>query len=1467
MLMNLNALTAVVIGEGSLPIRCAELLLNRGWTIEAVVSLDPNVVNWAKGKGLTGFQVKGSAELKSCLGDLEFGYLFSVVNSLLLKQEIIDLAQRQAVNYHDALLPRYAGLNASTWALINGEKGHGISWHALTAGVDEGDILVPVPVEIAPDDTSLNLNLKCYEAAICGFETLIDQLEQGEVSPKPQDLSQRTYYAGWTRPWAGGFLDFEQQAEQLSYLVRGLSFGSGYLNSVTLPKLWLGDRWVVVETLSIRDSRSEAQPGQVLAVDEQCLVVSTASNDVALSGFQGRDGDRLDLDALGLAVGQHLPRLSQPEVLQSLYETVARHEGFWSKRLKKSESLKLTWMESSFSGAEGVRSTQAIQTWPLAEGLRQGLMALAQPHCTDAQNETHQAFALGVTTALGAYFARLSDEGYGDLAFSGPEQRTITCQAEAALGRGAELFSPLVPMQIRPNLEAPVAEALAKLAKERVILAKRGGYATDLLMRDPDLAAVPQLPIAVTWRDREPESGAEHMAEAGECWPQGQLLNLVIEGQQCHWQYDSSRLTAEAVTYLAAQLESFMGGLIKQPERPLCHQPLVTLEERQRVLLDWNQTQADYDWSCCVHNLIEAQALAHPERIALEFKQQRLTYSELNQQANQIAHELIQRGVKENDRVGIHVDRSLEMIVALLGVLKAGGAYLPLDPSYPRDRLQLMVEDAEPKVLLTQRALLGNLPHDCELCLDDAELWESQPQSNPAVEVLPEHLAYIIYTSGSTGRPKGVMIEHGSLTNLSKAVTRDYHIGEDVVLEFASISFDMAVEEIYPCLVSGGRLVVRSQEMIQSVPGFLAECEDRGVTVLSLPTAYWHLMVAELNANHSLRMPDAVRVVLIGGEAANPRRVVQWQQMCHRTGFRTSLLNTYGPTEGTVDSTFYQFELPSLAELEGPIATSVPIGYPISNVTNYVLDRYQQPVPVGCVGELCVGGAGVARGYLHRPDLTAERFIPDPFSRVPGAKLYRTGDLVRHRADGAIDYLGRLDHQVKIRGFRIELGEIEALLAQQPTVEDVVVIAREDKPGQKRLVAYVVPKDGLEIMSEQLRQALGEKLPEYMVPTAFVVLASLPMTPNEKVDRKALPMSTITPKNCEPGRPLTEQEQDLCTLWENLLGLEGIQADSNFFELGGDSLTALRLLGQIEQKMDIRLTVVSLFQAPTLEALAQLLQRQGAEEDRNETMLMPLKSNGEKPPFFFINSISFGSMLAPRLGEDYPLYGINMFGATEGLLALPDLSLKAMARRGVDDLQVLQPHGPYYLGGYCDNSKLAFEMAQCLEARGETVALLAFLDATWAEDVNTWDSHFQNLRQFGPSYIGVKIRAKSKQVREQMQLKLQQLQSSWKQAKGQSSTELGRDILLLKQYNRLMDEHQPDSVFQGAVDCFICSELRISSVPLVEPFVLDGVRMHTVTGYHHTMFESPHVENLARQLEAAIDRAAVPPKLKPEPVA
>ncbi|HEY6675577.1 MAG TPA: amino acid adenylation domain-containing protein, partial [Terrimicrobium sp.] len=656
----------------------------------------------------------------------------------------------------------------------------------------------------------------------------------------------------------------------------------------------------------------------------------------------------------------------------------------------------------------------------------------------------------------------------------------------------------------------------------------------------------------------------------------GSGLDVAVE-------YSTELFDASTPARLLKNYQTLLQGIVANPKRRISQLPLLTEAERHQILVEWNQTTTQYPSERCIHELFEEQVKRTPERVAVIFEDQQLSYHELNGRANRLAHYLIKCGVKPESFVGMMLERSIDLIVAILATLKAGAAYLPLDKDDPQGRLAQILTDAMPSVVLSNAGLRRRLPEALNVLeLDALETGialglasvENPTDSERSEPLLSNNPAYLIYTSGSTGTPKGVVIEHVALSLYSRTVAAHYELSStDRVLQFASLSFDAAVEEIFPTLIVGASLIMRGSEIWTSW-----ECRQKigelGITVINLPTAFWDQLVQDWS-NEEDDLSTNVRLVLVGGEAMPPRSVGLWR----RTSLRSArLLNTYGPTEATVVAT--TFGIPPTAHF----ATRVPIGKPLPGRLAYILDSNLEPVPVGVPGELYLGGKCLARGYLNQPKLTAERFVADSQSADTEARMYKTGDSARWLPDGNIEFIGRSDNQVKIRGFRIEPEEVEVLLRHHAGVRDAVVVAREDESGQRQLVAYVVSRNGT--APEELRSLLQGKLPSYMIPQAFVELDALPMTTSGKVDRGALPK----PERQLQGyrAPRTPEEEILCGIYADLLSLERVGIDDNFFSLGGHSLLAMQLASRVRSVFGVELALRAVFEAP---AVAELIGR------------------------------------------------------------------------------------------------------------------------------------------------------------------------------------------------------------------------------------------------------------------------------------
>ena len=745
-------------------------------------------------------------------------------------------------------------------------------------------------------------------------------------------------------------------------------------------------------------------------------------------------------------------------------------------------------------------------------------------------------------------------------------------------------------------------------------------------------------------------------------------------------------LQARFVTLLAA---------IDNPAALVGQLDILPSNERRQVVFDWNNTSADYPRNQTICDLFESQAHRTPNRVAVVFENARLTYRELDQLADRLARNLVRLGIRPNERVGLYVERSLEMVVGLLGILKAGGAYVPLDPNYPHDRLSLILDDAQPRVLVTQKRLPNQLQasHAAILCLDtvctdtiDAERTHSATRPGAG------DTACVLYTSGSTGRPKGVQIPHRAVVNFLQAMQREPGITcEDKVLAITSLSFDIAGLELYLPLVSGAQVTIAPADIAADGIRLAALIKDCAPTIMQATPTTWRLLLeAGWEGSRKLK-------ILCGGEAWPADLAHALLQRCQ------SLWNMYGPTETTIWSAVARIEL----------GQPVLIGPPIANTTFYVLDRTDQPAPIGVPGELYIGGDGVALGYLNQPELTAERFVVNPFSNEPASRMYKTGDLVRRGMDGYLEFLGRLDHQVKIRGFRIELGEIETVLRQHPDVRDAVVVARAGRAGEKQLVAYVTAADSSPPSTVGLRDLLRQKLPPHMMPSAFVAVDVFPTTPNGKIDRNALPSPDDQMRrdtSVAYVAPRTPMEELLAAFWRDRLGLRQIGVHDNVFDLGGDSLAILQLSLEIERATGQTVPMTSIFDAPTIARMAAILDGQPFATD--DSPLVVLRPGTDGPPVFIIHPVGGSTMQLIPIAKTFPgrrrVYGVQARGL-DGTVRPID-RVDAMADHYLKAIKQAQPQGPYLFAGMCFGGLVALEIARRLLEQGDTIGMLACLD-------------------------------------------------------------------------------------------------------------------------------------------------------------
>lgn len=1367
----MNFTSAVFSGDTSLLVHCAESYLAAGHAVRAVVTGRPAIARWAEGKNIA---VLSDDACLASLPDLSFDFLFSLAGPSRVPRELSSRAQALAVCFHDSLSPRHAGQNALTWALASQAADHGVAWREITPS-QQGRLVREFMFDIAAGETALSLQARCYEAGLMSFKSIVEDIGRGTLV-LAEPISSSVFVDCQQRQHALGTLDLSRPASELARLVGALDFGP-YPSPVARAKIYLGDCTLLVRAASLPVHSSGAAPGTVLKMDAQGLRIATGKGDIVLAGCTPAWGQPTGGN---LAPGMVLPLLDGQlrDQLAARAPEISRGEAFWRRALATLAPVELPYPHTAAS-----LQPCLPRQWVRAR--------LNTPAC-------------GMTSIAG-FFAWLS-------ALSAQERISLLyCDSVlTAKTKGLEAWlSPWVPLTLETALESPAQQATEQATAGVADIHQAGPCPRDLPSRLGAKAGstVRCGILGISLSSASAPAGISLVLTAD---PADQCLELMADEAV----FSSETLQVMA-SHLGHYLRAFTGAdridaVALVPEKEIADVALI------------NATSLPYPADLSIHEAIAAQAARSPQRTAVSFAGQTLSYRELENRATALATRLVAVGVQPGDIIGLCLARGPDLLVGALAILKTGAAYLPLDPAYPHDRLAYMVTDSGTARVITSRALAD------ALALPAHQVFVADEPDAPAFRAQAEHrphpaaprLAYLIYTSGSTGRPKGVAVTHRNVMNLFAGLdARIPHDPPGRWLACASLSFDISVLELWWTLARGFTVVLHANALPLSVPQTIVE---DSVTHLQCTPSMASMLVADMAGRQAL---SCLSVLTVGGEALSIKLARELRSLVPGPVF-----NLYGPTETTVWST--ACDLADTGDF-------VSLGQPIANTHLVIRTPLGAEAPALVAGELLIGGDGVTDGYWQRPELTADRFVVDPAR--PGARLYRTGDLVRRHPAGAIEFLGRIDHQVKIRGHRIELGEIENVLLHQEGVKDAVVVAREDAAGDWALTAYVTPQSGATLDTDMIRHSMAEKLPAIMVPRMVMALRALPLSPNGKVDRRALPVklqaadliagkpqtqlekalvavwaqvlgqaevavsdnffdlggsfftavqvqhqlherygcqvsladlvrfptiqalgahladtspstfeeARLAPRDlaaCLPvaaspanddGHALTNDALDavesaIARLWRDLLGIEHVGVDDDFFALGGHSLTAVRLFAQIKQQFAVDLPLATLFEAPTIATLAAVVKQHlkpqtaqaangpaigdlpGSQPSQRafSALVTICKGHPGRRPLFFIhgaggNVLNY-KIISDRLGLEQPFYGLQAQGVDGRLPFLT--TIEAMAAQYVAAVRTVDPHGPYQLAGFSGGGVIAFEMAQQLIRAGAEVGLLGMID-------------------------------------------------------------------------------------------------------------------------------------------------------------
>ena len=1141
--------SCLILGEDHLSVQCAEILLLYHQPIIAFISSFIPARNWASQKKIPYFNTIEDF-LKSGLHNQPFGYLYSIVYNQILLPDILRMPLKLAINYHDSLLPKYAGCHATSWAILNGEKKHGISWHIMTPRVDAGDILVQDEVSIDEKETTFSLNLKCHQQALKAFEKLISLLQANTITKKPQDLHQRTYFGRYHPLPYHGIVQWDIDGEWIDRLCRALNFDHNK-NRLGSAKVILNEEFYIISGHQLEPSSQFDLPGTVTQINEQFLQIATRSQDFRITSLQNRFGEWITFKELmekhsHLQKGFVMDSLSEPmyQQISQKMKDIVKEEDFWVEQWMRAVPLVIPFTASS-------------SEFHLSR-IKNGCFLVESPAWSSIIQKYHTQADKWVIilSALLAYFFRLNHCEFFSIAFSPFEADQLN----------SSLFSQWLPFHVHFNEEHTFLSLLTVVKQYCKKLIRHKTFQNDLFFRYPELPHS-IFPVRVTITDSKNSFSLKK-----------DQLNWVIDSNQPHqlflyYSEGNLNLAQHVIHYL----ENFLLSLEKKSDWKIKEHALLSESEYQKIVVNWNHTQKNYPKTIGIHQWFEEQVADHPDRVAVVFEEQRLTYAELNQKANQLAHYI--HGVTHNgihQYILIYQNLCLETVITLLAVLKSGNAYVPVAPSTPKIRVQEIISDCQPALILTQACWGDELSvHKVKTVCVDSEwsLIANEKKDNLA----PIHTknAYVMYTSGSTGKPKGIVIGCHSLANFLMAMREELDFTDkEVLLSITPIFFDISGLEIYLPLVTGGRLILADQS-IRLKPHEIAETLLlHQVTIMQATPATWQMLV-NIGWKNDIGMK-----MLCGGEGLSTPLALQLYTK------NAQLWNLYGPTETTIWSTCYKVDK---IDTQKPL---VSIGKPIANTQVYVLDKNGQPLPPGMPGILHISGEGVAMGYLNRPDLTTRLFTSNPFHQDP-LLMYNTGDLVKWLEDGNLEFIERIDHQIKLRGYRVELGEIQACLLEFPGVTQALVVPKTLETGEIKLIAYLTWSGEVPLDRKKLVQHLRNRLYDHMIPAYFVTLDPFPINANGKIDKKSLPLPTNRDWYCAQKfvLPQNEEEKLLAEIWSEVLSIpvKEISIQDHFFELGGYSLLAAQVVTRISSQCFIKLDMRDLFENPTIYLLAKVV--------------------------------------------------------------------------------------------------------------------------------------------------------------------------------------------------------------------------------------------------------------------------------------
>lgn len=1168
-----NKFRCYIIGEDSLANQCIKIILEQGHFLLGICSPSEQIRDFAQQNDIP---YTDSVEiLESWLKMNECDFLFSVVNSRILSKSLLKLPRYFTINYHNSPLPKYAGVHATSWAILNNETYHGVTWHVVDEGIDTGDILKQTTFEIDEQETNFSLDVKCIEKAIPLFKELLEELADSKYKRVKQDFKQRSYYTLYQKPKHYGVILWSATANKIYTTYRALNF-SGYTNKLCLPKFIFNGVVFFARKVAIlnKGKRPSLLPGTVVEISNHHLRMTTATNDIALSQLidtKGKSYTISDLaDFCGIKKGDTLPLLDENFLsqLELRSELLAKSEAFWINTIEQIKNLNFWTLDANQSVAH--KKVNLAKTFIYNDSSCKNKILHLLPKNVESKNV--------LMTMLLLYLYRLNN--YDDFSIG------YECQYLKEIESGMDaFFADIVPMNLSFTPDIDLQQAVFKIEELLKLINKHKTFAKDVIIRYPQLTGQILFPIIIS-------AGAPTQKTCDEI---GNCLYFVIDDESVIL-YHADNLDVvcqKIIDNMVGHLQIVIDGLLSNQALPIKNLPILTVEEKQLILGSWNNTKTSYPKNQSIAEIFEQQVAMYPGNVAVKFNDTSLTYEELNRKVKILNKHLANLGVTNNSLVGIYFDRGINAVVSILSIISLGAAYVSIDTAYSEQYIKDILNDTKVVVLLAQKnrknsleKILQNIKFTSTNSFDNELLIYKNNVRIETNKTIPGNLAYIMYTSGSTGKPKGVMIDHKAIIRLVKNTNYINIVSNYRVAQAASLSFDAATFEIWGALLNGAMLVCANIDTVLNVEKFDHFLQEEKIDVIFLTTALFN--------QHATTNPSVFRnlkYLLVGGEVLNPNIIHLVAN--YPNGKPKHFCSVYGPTENTTFTTMFPIQK------DFDVNKAIPIGKPIANTTTYVLDKNLNLMPIGIPGELVTGGDGLSVGYLNNKDITKEKFIELPVLDG-GKRLYKTGDVVKWLPDGNLDFVKRIDNQVKIRGFRIELDAIELCLLECDAVSQCAVITKKEGENHKSIVAYIVLRDKSRHVLE-IKEFLAGKLPNYMIPSIFVIMEKLPLTQNGKVNKKLLPIGikdhVIHSK--EYTTPKTELENKISDIWKKLLGLDEVSINDDFFSLGGNSLLITEMVALIGKSIKIEFSFHEFLEEPTIQNLVKLIEKNNDNASKN----------------------------------------------------------------------------------------------------------------------------------------------------------------------------------------------------------------------------------------------------------------------------